>query len=466
MLPAAKSGRMGFRFRIGWLCAGLLLVAAIGFLLSRRLPATTPFRVGAPRPPGSVAPQIAFGSDSGLLLAPDGSLWAWGGSEEHGSKLKNVFSTPESTLKPKRVGKDSDWARIAVCWHATVALKRDGTMWGWGSNNEKVLGPTGAVQVATPLRMHPDADWVDVQAGVSFFLALKSDGSVWAWGNNAHGQLGHVTNSSVPLNGPVNAARDWTAISAGSWNSFALKRDGTLWGWGFSPDAARGRDDLVPTQIEKGTNWTKIAAGYFHLLALRSDGTLWVRGQNAGDLTSFYASNSCTTLVQVGTETDWRDIYSGENFMLARKADGSWWVCGNNDAANNMEGPYPSLRGVSRPRRLPIAFEPWALACGSKTIGLLTRDGVLWTWGSRLGAPGQLGLKERIQRIFQQIRSRFGNQSLSPQILKRMPEDRSPYRVWELPAVPTSSSPASTNAGKLPDRSQSQSLVTSTATLD
>ena len=430
--PAAKSAPMSLRSRTLWLCAILLLIAALLFL-TWRPPASTPFRVGPPRPPGSVAPQIAFGADSGLLLAPDGSLWAWGGSEEYGSKLNNVFTTPESAATPKRVGKDSDWKRIAVCWNATVAVKQDGTMWGWGSNNEKVLGPTNSVPVATPLRMHPDAGWVDVQAGVTFFLALKADGSVWAWGSNAHGQLGQVTNSA-PLNGPVNADRDWTAISAGSWNSFALKRDGTLWGWGFAPDTARGRDDLVPAQIEKGTNWTKIAAGYFHLLALRSDGTLWVRGQNAGDLASAYATNCSTTLVQVGQETDWRDIYSGENFMLARKADGSWWVCGHNVAARIEETGFINANpgGPNHPRRLSFPFEPWALACGSKTIGLLTQDGVLWTWGSRLGAPGQLRLKERIERIFQQISSKFGKQNLRP-IIMRVPEDRSPYRVWELP---------------------------------
>ena len=44
-------------------------------------PHSSKFAVGPPLPPGKVAPQLVSTWDTAVLLAPDGSLWCWGGSE-------------------------------------------------------------------------------------------------------------------------------------------------------------------------------------------------------------------------------------------------------------------------------------------------------------------------------------------------------------------------------------------------
>ena len=88
----------------------------------------------------------------------------------------------------------------------SVALKSDGTVWTWGSNDNGQLGngqKSGTengeyidrkqylpVQVITE-----DGAAIDriiaVAAGANHAVALRSDGKVYAWGSNSHGQIGN-----------------------------------------------------------------------------------------------------------------------------------------------------------------------------------------------------------------------------------------------------------------------------------
>ena len=60
-------------------------------------------------------------------------------------------------------------------------------------------------------------------------VALKSDGTLWAWGTNEYGQIGDDTNvyKSIPTQESTGAT-NWSAIAAGSSHTVALRSDGTL----------------------------------------------------------------------------------------------------------------------------------------------------------------------------------------------------------------------------------------------
>ncbi|MFR9705049.1 hypothetical protein ACL00O_21495, partial [Aeromonas sanarellii] len=73
----------------------------------------------------------------------------------------------------------------------TLALKTDGTLWGWGMNNYYQLGFAPAIeQQMTPVQIGTDTDWVDLSSGTSGTnFAIKADGTIWGWGSNLHSQL-------------------------------------------------------------------------------------------------------------------------------------------------------------------------------------------------------------------------------------------------------------------------------------
>ena len=125
------------------------------------------------------------------------------------------------------------------------ALREDGTVWSWGANDAAQLGngevSSNVEHLLGSLTAHNAASQVigltEVVAisskGINGY-ALKSDGMVWAWGSNNYGQLGLGSTqprcSPVPVQ--VRGLSEVVAISSAGDSAYALRRDGTLWAWG------------------------------------------------------------------------------------------------------------------------------------------------------------------------------------------------------------------------------------------
>src|SRR2546425_778752 len=75
---------------------------------------------------------------------------------------------------------------------------------------------------------------LSISANTYYTLAVRSDGTVWGWGTNRFGELGASTgtlpSSSFPrrIDGFSNAV----AVAAGARHGLALLADGRVFGWG------------------------------------------------------------------------------------------------------------------------------------------------------------------------------------------------------------------------------------------
>src|SRR5262249_54438235 len=85
----------------------------------------------------------------------------------------------------------------------SLAVESDGSVWAWGNNtfgqvgNGTTSGP-GNTGVFTPTQVLGVSGAINVagggiQSGGQHSLAVKSDGTVWGWGSNNAGQLGDGT---------------------------------------------------------------------------------------------------------------------------------------------------------------------------------------------------------------------------------------------------------------------------------
>lgn len=74
--------------------------------------------------------------------------------------------------------------------------------------------------------------WLIKSFGAAHFAAIKEDGTLWTWGSNQYGQLGDGT--TVDKSSPVQIGtdNDWSTVIAGDIHTIALKRDGSLYAWG------------------------------------------------------------------------------------------------------------------------------------------------------------------------------------------------------------------------------------------
>lgn len=259
----------------------------------------TPTRVGG------VDDAIAIAADGGSAYAVlrDGTVRAWGGGNIGDGRAKSDYAGPPSTAGPAfvpvRVPDLENVVAVSAGGGHVLALTKDGRVFSWGSNFYGALGRPPRVELALDRAGEvPNlTDVVQVVAGLGVSTVLKKDGTVWVWGSNWQQQFGFPAPTDQPgLN------RGWvlepqqvpgltgvTAIAVGSGRqSIALLKDGTLrvWGntdWGQLGNGAGPGFHPRPAAIKIANVAAVFAAGNSSFAVLR-DGALWAWGAgNSGE---------------------------------------------------------------------------------------------------------------------------------------------------------------------------------------
>ncbi|MBN2018754.1 MAG: hypothetical protein JW749_00855 [Sedimentisphaerales bacterium] len=244
-----------------------------------------------------------------------GEIYAWG-LNEYGQA-----SPPDG----------NDFIAVSAGWNHSLALKRDGSIVGFGCNTNGAATNPQFYGHANPPAGH---NFVTVSAGGFHSLALKSDGSIAGWGWNIYGQ-------ASPPDG-----HDFVAISAGYIHSLALKCDGSIVAW--------GNNSCGQASPPVGNDFVAVSAGNFHSLALKRDGSIVAWGANYSDLLNTPAGH------------DFAAISAGYYYNVALKSNGSLVTWGRD--ASTVMAP-------------PAGNDFMSIAAGFQKSIALTRDGYITAWG-------------------------------------------------------------------------------------
>lgn len=373
---------------------------------------SSPVQVGAL----TVWAKVACASQSSLAIKSDGTLWGWGYNSEGTLGTGNITAYSS----PVQVGALTTWSNLYPHLYTTHAIKTDGTLWGWGQGYYGMIGVGSTTNYSSPVQIGALTTWASgTTGGMAYFktIAIKTDGTLWGWGwsTNHDGGSGaggsdipysaivstpSGSNASGDPTSPVQigAAANWARSASGAFHSLAITTSGALYAWGnhrvgqlgvgtvnnspayYSPQPDYGQGSIglclgpnyffyenpasssadgvmaydstgmicsasyvqwnytgangekwgysSPVQVGALTSWSKIAGGYYHSLAIKTDGTLWAWGSN------FYGESgtSNTTVysspVQVGALTTWANVSGGIYFTIATKTDGTLWAWG------------------------------------------------------------------------------------------------------------------------------------------
>ncbi len=226
---------------------------------------------------------IAAGPNMSAALAVDGTVWTWGHKyadyNNHGGKQcawvkssgapKHFEEPPQPT--PTKVEGLNDIVAIAQKYgRHGLALRRDGTVWGWGMND---CGQLGVEMPSTPMKneFHTTAVQVEglrdikaIATGYRFSLALRADGKVWRWGKMDYSKRGtDITAENEKLE-YARADPPWQRQQS------CITETPT--------SADLDTPSPVPVVVVKVNNAVAIVAGWDYGLALTSDGHVWSFG--------------------------------------------------------------------------------------------------------------------------------------------------------------------------------------------
>jgi len=192
--------------------------------------------------------------------------------------------------------------------HHACARVRSGTVYCWGDNSRNQLGSGPKLELSnstTAVAVHSDAnividDFTRIAAGYTHNCGIRRDGSVWCWGSGLYGQNGfggynHPFDADHPYAIPVEGTRGlaFVDVSLGGFHSCAVATSGRVYCWGWNSDHQLGDgtthrnggsdyDDASGRAVEvlNLTDAVSVSAGNHHTCALTARREVWCWGSN------------------------------------------------------------------------------------------------------------------------------------------------------------------------------------------
>ncbi|WP_416292522.1 OmpL47-type beta-barrel domain-containing protein [Paenibacillus illinoisensis] len=441
--------------------------------------------------------QIDMSYLHGLALRNDGTVWSWGMNESGQLGLGDLVDHPT----PSQIPNLNNVIKIAAGYSHSMALTNTGEVWAWGNNYYGEVGDGTSIQKrAVPVKAAHLKGATDIEAGEMYSFALKKNGSLWSWGSNTNGLLGNGTTTAQPTRSLVNGISfptdttpptitnklkstgktsstvvlsweesednhavkeylvykgtalfatlpvdgksldlisDYTAtglspgeaytftvkakdyagnlsassnsvsvtteqsftreMAGGQSHSYALKSDGSVWSWGVNMSGQLGSDKIysskVPVQIPNLNSIISITSGTDYGLALKSDGTVWAWGSNANGQLANTNSRQQSLPVKIEGIDSVVAIDAGTSHVLALKKDGTVWSWGSNFYGELGLGNNTSQYS---PTKIPSLSGVKSISAGAFFSFAVKSDGTVWSWGNN--GFGQLGDGSKVQK--------------------------------------------------------------------
>ncbi len=317
-----------------------------------------------------------------VLVEVDGTVKTWGSpSDGEGPYLGdgtdgNVAARDEPTPIPGV----HDIVDAAVGTQHVLLLARDGTVYAWGRNNMCEVGTGNDNGIKSPVAVAGVSGVKQVAASEGISGAVLNDGTVWMWGNAQTGLLanGAIGWKTECASHPVKVAGLFGVkkIATDGSNAIALKEDGTVWGWGINKGAlgdGSTEPRTQPVQMQGISNAVDIAINGNAAIVL-ADGSVRMTG---GTQTTPYKVAGVADAVSVRS-TSQTTIVRLRNGTLLGWGNGYFGVLGDGHGDREDSKPHP-----------PVGLGPVLAHYLMDSENFAIRaDGTVMAWGIYGGEKG------------------------------------------------------------------------------
>ena len=163
------------------------------------------------------AVSVAASASDGYAVLKNGTVWAWGANNR--GQLGDGTQGLSSDVPVQGHGL-SDVAAVAagIDSDSLIALCKDGTVWHWGA----VANYLSSANNDIPVEVHGLSHVVAITGGYYTEFAILGNGTVWGWGDDEDGELGNGvhTYATAPL--MVRGLQGVVAMAGGVAEEFAV----------------------------------------------------------------------------------------------------------------------------------------------------------------------------------------------------------------------------------------------------
>lgn len=375
----------------------------------------------------------AGGSHSAALKGNDLYTWGRNNYGQSGlGYTSSVFIPNENVthpITPMKVNTPTNFVSLSFMQNFSVAIDENGDVytWGYDKNGELGRGKDNRDNCSktedcrlTIAKVDGLSNIVAIDAGLSHTLALDKNGDVYGFGTNGDGELGDGTKVSNAVPVKVVFPEDNVKIkqvTTGSDFSIAIDTDGQLWAWGRNNygQSGQGNDDddqLVPVKVTLGDNEKakSASAGTGHILALTESGNVYAWGSNSLSQIGYNgysfknSKNVWEREIHTPTKiiTNYKNnpvvqVHAGGHSSYILRADGKvypWGMYGETEAdgGQNYQNPdYPE-------DKLTAITSVKNMAAGALHVSATKEDNTVFTW--RWSFEGSLGGGESTANIW------------------------------------------------------------------
>jgi hypothetical protein len=337
-----------------------------------------------------------FRGDGLSLILPDGRLWVarWNfdfgrlqwtefapGSnwmdatvlhfESVGIQSNGTLWLSDNPGKPfTQFGAEANWQSLVPYSASSVfLLKRDGTLWFWGTNTLNVRHYPG-LRSFTPRRCGGDSDWAKILRGEQSVFAWKQNGD--AWDLHERGEQYNWGDRRFPF--PFLNHQQFLTLNTapGSPLEVGILFDGSIYSWECFGEIWGVRDRQHPRRLTQDINedliasvlwkigmnakWKAISIAFRQTLAVKNDNTLWrLKLPEHHQNFSLTEEIQQTVPVRFGTNDDWITV-GWVNEPVALSADGTLWRWPTSSRWNWYDADQ-WLGPSSRPAKLANIFD-------------------------------------------------------------------------------------------------------------
>jgi alpha-tubulin suppressor-like RCC1 family protein len=351
-----------------------LMLLASFVMYSNPAQSATPAPTPTPAyPPSPLAfSDAAAGASHFVALDKQGRLWTWGdntfgqlglGNDNEIKALAN--DTPIRRSLPVLVG--SGYRAIAAAWSYTLAIKTDGTLWGWGmhvpglDSRQTYYWPTLISRI--PL--------VQVYAGGDYALGLDANHVLWEFG-----RLGQPEDKGEM---PSYILRDVKTVSANHRHAAIVLTDNTPWVFGrdnWNGILSKAPQEYRVTSQVGGDDRTATDTGLYFTQFKRQNGSAVYFG-DMSYLKPYLGKIISEDKVQMQSESPYKTIL---NFNRLYNGERSVYLLKDNGDLDAVKVTFTDGKASTQPPVTIAASFQAIFGQVDHFIGLKT-DGSLWTWG-------------------------------------------------------------------------------------